>query len=68
MEWLCRRALKSKYLISKFETIPNDTNPTDQNQETPGSLSALPRSVWSLGIFEFRICFGFRYWDFEFVQ
>ena len=40
----------------------------DQNQETPRNLSASLCSVWSLGIFEFRTCFGFRYSDFEFIQ
>ena len=65
--WLCRLARKSEYRSSRFETIPNYRNPDDRNQKTPRSVSALPRPVWGLGTFEFRICFGFRDSSFEFI-
>ncbi|MFH1241401.1 MAG: hypothetical protein V1689_03470 [Pseudomonadota bacterium] len=50
-----------------FEANPNDRNLNDPKPlfaEFPMSLLA----VLDIGTFGFRICFGFRYSDFEFIE
>ena len=55
--WSPRNFFKFEARNPKFETIPNFLNPN-----VPNKMKS------NVSKFEFRICFGFRYSDFEFLN
>jgi hypothetical protein len=60
---------KSEARSPKSETISNDQNPNDRNPAVGISVATLWHGwvVSVIGTFELRICFEFRYSDFEFI-